>query len=253
MDRITFDYSTKNIPNASRSAYLKWLIEKTELLLKRVRWKSFFFLNPKTAENKHENYGFNSQKSLPAINKLKDFEEAMSRLIQTIKFEDKPNEFQKKLYEDLKTVKDSDKLTVKADKTTNYYKMDCEKYKKLVNSNVTKTYKKTDRSKVQSINREAKRMAEYMNISDRLEKLAEKEVFINLKDHKPNFESKPTCRLISPTKAELGYVSNQYSIGSCKQSWEKPMWTFGKALRKSSNGTVTFTTSKMDISSASIS
>ena len=74
MDQITFYYSTKNIPIASRSAYLKRLIEKTESFLKRVRWKPFYFLNPKTAENKHEYYGFNSQKSPPAVNELKDFE-----------------------------------------------------------------------------------------------------------------------------------------------------------------------------------
>ena len=28
-----------------------------------------------------------------------------------------------------------------------------------------------------------------------------------LKDHKPNFDNKPTCRLINPTKSEIGQVS----------------------------------------------
>ena len=30
-----------------------------------------------------------------------------------------------------------------------------------------------------------------------------------MKDHKPNFENKPTCRLISPTELELGHVSKE--------------------------------------------
>ena len=40
-----------------------------------------------------------------------------------------------------------------------------------------------------------------------MEKLAEKEAFVTLKDHKPNFENSPKCRLISPAKSELGHIS----------------------------------------------
>ena len=32
---------------------------------------------------------------------------------------------------------------------------------------------------------------------------------LSLKDHKPNFRNKPTCRLINPCKPELGRVSKQ--------------------------------------------
>ena len=46
-----------------------------------------------------------------------------------------------------------------------------------------------------------------INIANRVERLSEKEAFINLKDHKPNFVSKPTCRLICPTSPELGVIS----------------------------------------------
>lgn len=38
---------------------------------------------------------------------------------------------------------------------------------------------------------------------------ADKDAFITLKDHKPNFANKPTCRLINPTKSEIGKVSKQ--------------------------------------------
>ena len=33
--------------------------------------------------------------------------------------------------------------------------------------------------------------------------------FITLKDHKDNFENKPTCRLINPSKQEIGKIGKQ--------------------------------------------
>ena len=35
----------------------------------------------------------------------------------------------------------------------------------------------------------------------------EKEAFITLKDHKPNFQDHPSCRLINPSKPEIGVIS----------------------------------------------
>ena len=46
-------------------------------------------------------------------------------------------------------------------------------------------------------------------LSDRIDVTAKREAFITLKDHKPNFRNKPTCRLINPCKPELGKVSKQ--------------------------------------------
>ena len=37
--------------------------------------------------------------------------------------------------------------------------------------------------------------------------MAKKSAFITLKDHKENFNSNPKCRLINPSKSELGKVS----------------------------------------------
>ena len=36
-----------------------------------------------------------------------------------------------------------------------------------------------------------------------------KEPFITLKDHKPNIDTDPKCRLTNPTKTEIGRVSKQ--------------------------------------------
>jgi len=59
------------------------------------------------------------------------------------------------------------------------------------------------------INTEAKVFAQSLKIDDRVETLAPKESFITLKDHKDNFQNNPTCRLINPTKSELGILSKQ--------------------------------------------
>ena len=43
MEPIRFNNSMKNIPISSKNAYLKRLIEKVENVIKRMRWKAFFF------------------------------------------------------------------------------------------------------------------------------------------------------------------------------------------------------------------
>ena len=52
-------------------------------------------------------------------------------------------------------------------------------------------------------------IAERIKFDDRIEKLAQKEAFVTLKDHKPNFPDHPTRRLINPSKSEIGAISKQ--------------------------------------------
>ena len=44
LNRVNFNYSTKNIPIPSRNSFKKRLIEKVESVIKRMRWKAFFFM-----------------------------------------------------------------------------------------------------------------------------------------------------------------------------------------------------------------
>ena len=53
------------------------------------------------------------------------------------------------------------------------------------------------------VNAEDKRIAEKLELSDRIDVTDKKEAFITLKDHKKNFRNKPTC------KPELGKFSKQ--------------------------------------------
>jgi len=69
---------------------------------------------------------------------------------------------------------------------------------------ITKTYKKISNDEVSSITSEDKAMAEQMELDDRITIAAKKPAFITIKDHKANYMTNPTCRLINPTKPEIG-------------------------------------------------
>ena len=73
--------------------------------------------------------------------------------------------------------------------------------------NVAKTYKKAPQKVESLVNLEAKNIAKSYNIDDCVECLANSEALITLKDHKDNFCSHPTCRLLNPCKSELGKIS----------------------------------------------
>ena len=73
--------------------------------------------------------------------------------------------------------------------------------------NVTKTYKKAPEKLQKSINLETKFIATKLKLNDQIEKLVEAQAYVTLKDHKENFRSKPSCRLINPSKNETGKIS----------------------------------------------
>ena len=54
------------------------------------------------------------------------------------------------------------------------------------------------------INLEAKNIAKKLDLAERVECLAKNPAFITLKDHKEGFQGCLPCRLINPSKSELG-------------------------------------------------
>ena len=157
-----------------------------------------------------ETYGFKSRNSPPKVNELIPFEEGILNLIQNIEFDDNASKcrFQRTLKTDIETkIKKPNNLLIPADKTTNYYSMNTATYEKLITENVTKTYKKSSPKVVDELNFQSARVAEKLGLDNRIEKLAEKEAFVTLKDHKPEFHAHPTCRLINPSKSEIGIIS----------------------------------------------
>lgn len=116
------------------------------------------------------------------------------------------NNLQKKLSKDVKEIKEEKNIFVKADKMTNYYKTEAKDYVTLVDKNVTKTYKKTNPKVPDMITLKDEKIAEKLELDDRVEVSALTDSFIILKDHKPDFINNPTCRLVNPSKSEIGII-----------------------------------------------
>ena len=75
--------------------------------------------------------------------------------------------------------------------------------------NVTKTYKKCNTNKSTSINFKAKQIASKLKIDDRVQKLDENEAYVTIKDYKEGFAYKISCRLMNPSKTDIGKISKQ--------------------------------------------
>ena len=199
----------KNIPIAGRNAYMKRLLEKVESVVRKMRWKAFFFENPGAAGPKVNTYGFKSTKAPPPSEHLNAFENDLYDLVRNIQFTARRNEFQKQLTRDVREIARSKDVLVSADKTTNLYSMSGDAYRKLLNENITKSYKTVNKTVKKGIDQEASNIASSLDIAERVEVYAEKEAFITLKDHKEDFRARPSCRLINPAKSEIGIVSKQ--------------------------------------------
>ena len=94
MERINLNYSLKNIPIPTKSAYCLKLIDKIESVIKRMRWKAFFFLtcnssnaNSNNCDNMKETFGFKSNNHPAQNNELKNFEKELLDTIPSIKLE----------------------------------------------------------------------------------------------------------------------------------------------------------------------
>ena len=77
----------------------------------------------------------------------------------------------------------------------------------LFRNNITKTYRKPDVDTVDKINKDAKEIAVELKLDNRINQITARNAYITLKDHKQNFDENPKCRLINPTKTEIGKIS----------------------------------------------
>ena len=214
MEPFNFGFSLKDIPIPSKDSYQKTLIQKTEEFIGRLRWAAYHFLNPNDKTKTKpaiDTYGFRTSATPPQIKELTSFENELYEMISKIEFRDRKyfSQHQNKLLKCVKDIQDSDKIFLLADKTRNIYKVSPELYNKLLINNVTKDYQIIDSEIVDSINREAKSIAEEMKIADRIEAHSETPAFITFKDHKPNHLNDPKCRLINPAKSQMGIISKQ--------------------------------------------
>lgn len=209
--RFDLNYSLKNIPIPSPSLYTEKLIEKVESLIRRMRWRAFFFLKSGNDDgyrtSSKETYGFKSRKCPPQSEELEAFEEDLLKMVETIQFRKTTNEFQQRLRKDVERIRQSKDVIVPADKTRNLYAVRKDQYEKLLQNNITKNYKTAEPQTYIDINREAQGVAQDLELSDRIECMAKRGAYITLKDHKNNFGKALPCRLINPAKTEIGIIS----------------------------------------------
>ena len=98
-------------------------------------------------------------------------------------------------------------MSIFADKIQSIYETDKDAYLKLLNDNITKTYRKSNNTVYSKINKDAKQIANDYEIAVKIDCLGRVDVFISLKDHQDNFLSNPKCQLINPAQSEIGKIS----------------------------------------------
>jgi hypothetical protein len=138
---------------------------------------------------------------------MKAFEEDVIHLVSNVKFRKISDPFLNNIPRDMEKVNSSGNVLIFADKTRNVYEGAPEAYNKLLTDNITKTYKLGSDDITDDINVELKKITSNLSIADRVDTMARRNAFVTLKDHKENFYSNPKCRLINPSKSELGKVS----------------------------------------------
>ena len=155
---------------------------------------------------------------------MKEFEEDIQTMIESIKFRSLQNKFQKKLKEDLKLINSSKNIFLSADKTQNFHEITKKDYEKIIHENVTRKYKKAHMSlPKRSINREARKIAKIFDVAGRVHSIAKQECYITLKDHKEDYRTNAKYRSHSKNKEMKQRRFN-----------ETKFWVFFVFLRKSS-------------------
>ena len=182
------------------------LIAKVESFTKQMKWKSLEFLE-KLGSSEKETFGFKSHECPPSVDELAGFESDLLMMVHDIESRLVRNNFLSKLKEYVKVINNTKESLVNADKSTNIYKMNKDLYNKYLIENITKTYKKANKHKVNRINSEAKEIAKKLKLDDRIQQLQETEAFILVKDHKEGFPNSPSFRLINPSKSHIGKIS----------------------------------------------
>ena len=213
VDKLNFGTSGKNIPVLdNKQEHRIQTISSTHILVNKCRWAASIALAPKVNGHKKETYGFRSTKASPKVPELVPFEKKLFEMVKNIKYKDpkRPkSELQRKLGKDVASIKSETRVIVASDKTSNFYLVEPETYKNMLNRDIQKVYKKAGPEVEEEMNQKGKVIATKLEIEDRVFATQKKQCVITLKDHKDTFPNSPETRLINPTKGDLGKVSKQ--------------------------------------------
>ena len=97
---------------------------------------------------------------------------------------------------------------VPADKTTKYL-MEPKNYSDLLEKNVQTHYKKEKEINVKKVETGHCKIVKNLDIQVRVFATKKRSAFITLKDHKSDFSTNPSVRVINPTKPEIGRISKK--------------------------------------------
>ena len=152
-------------------------------------------------------YGLKSTNRCEPVPELAEFEDKLFEMTKNVKFREVSNTFQNQLRSDIKKMKKEPKIFMKADKTTNYYKVEIDKSEEMIEKEVHKDYKKATPKLVEEIRTEAVSLATELGVEDRIFTTSKNETYNTIKDHKEDFRNNPKCRQVNPCKPDLGKVS----------------------------------------------
>lgn len=208
MDKLHIPYSLRNIPLQPRSILQSKFVDTAEDLFRRMRWKLFHHLNPCSSDPK-ETFGFKTPKTAPSSPLLQEFENDLLEIVAKVEYRPFSNPLLQQMKTDAKNIKLSKEVLVKADKTTNIYKIPPEKYDKLLQEAIQADYRKTQPKSMMKTNQEAAEIVGKLDLADRVDRMSKSQAFVSIKDHKPRFPDKIACRLINPSKTFVGSISKQ--------------------------------------------
>ena len=215
---ISGTLSLKCIPPPPLKDYSKKLIAQTEKfernLTNYIKHKNGAIENPENEEeiiyhDDFRTFGFKSVYKPKGIPELDKFFIDLWKLVRSVEQRPVQNEFQKDLLQKIKTVKSSKKVVVPADKSRNLYAFSKENYVKKLNENVTADYKVAAPDETDIVNQKSAEIAKELKLEKRMHIHTTSEAFITLKDHKEEFMSRPSFRLINPAKSDVGRVAKQ--------------------------------------------
>ena len=72
-----------------------------------------------------------------------------------------------------------------------------------------KDIQKTNKKRLNVVNKQIKKIAEKLNIDNRIEKLQKTQAYITVKDGKKGFTNNPSFRLIIPSQSDIGRLSKK--------------------------------------------
>jgi hypothetical protein len=84
-----------------------------------------------------------------------------------------------------------------------------EKYNELLEKSVQMEYKKASPQVAKEIEESHKTIVKSLDLQTRVYETTKREPFTTVKDHKANFQNNTKCRLINPSKPDIGKISKQ--------------------------------------------